>query len=198
MKLNNRGISIIEIIVTFALIMVMVIGMFTIVSNYRDKASYSLKKLDMDTFKNTLTKDIQNDIIKLGVKEINTNGECSTITGLNKCINIVFKDDSEKAFGTSLVNPNNRNSVENKFLYYDGEKYKLHDNLPEIIPEGRSILDFQAIKVVDSNILNTDSTTLSDGTIINIYSINVDISRSEFDEDFGIHIVATTDQELID
>ena len=49
MKLNNKGMSIIEIVLTFALIMVMVIGMLTIVMSYRDKASLSIKKLEMDT-----------------------------------------------------------------------------------------------------------------------------------------------------
>ena len=127
MKLNNKGMSIIEIVLTFALIMAMVIGMFTIIMNYRDKASLSLKKLEMDTFKNTLTKDIQDDILNLGVKEINTDGECSSIQGLSQCINIVYRDDSEKVFGTSKVDANNKDSVENKFIYYDGEKYKLRD-----------------------------------------------------------------------
>jgi len=50
MKLNNKGISIIEIVLTFSLIMIMVIGMIGIVFNYREKASISMEKLDMDTF----------------------------------------------------------------------------------------------------------------------------------------------------
>lgn len=193
MKLNNKGMSIIEIVLTFALIMVMVIGMLTIVMSYRDKASLSIKKLEMDTFKNTLTKDVQDDILKLGIEEVNMDGECATITGLSRCVNIVFKDGSQKVFGTSLINVNDRDSIENKFLYYDGEKYKLHDTLPEKIPNGRTILDFQSITVEDNNILSTDSAILTDGTVVNIYSIDVYISHIDFEEDFGIHIVATTD-----
>lgn len=193
MKLNNKGMSIIEIVLTFALIMVMVIGMLTIVMSYRDKASLSIKKLEMDTFKNTLTKDIQDDILKLGIEEVNMDGECATITGLSRCVNIVFKDGSQKVFGTSLINVNDRDSIENKFLYYDGEKYKLHDTLPEKIPNGRTILDFQSITIEDNNILSTDSAILTDGTVVNIYSIDVYVSHVDFEEDFGIHIVATTD-----
>lgn len=193
MKLNNKGMSIIEIVLTFALIMVMVIGMLTIVMSYRDKASLSIKKLEMDTFKNTLTKDIQDDILKLGIEEVNMDGECATIAGLSRCVNIVFKDGSQKVFGTSLINVNDRDSIENKFLYYDGEKYKLHDTLPEKIPNGRTILDFQSITIEDNNILSTDSAILTDGTVVNIYSIDVYVSHVDFEEDFGIHIVATTD-----
>ena len=113
MKLNNRGVSIIEIVVTFALIMVMVVGMLAIVFRYREKASISLEKLELDTFKNTLTKDIQDDILNKGVKTINYEGECLTNTELNSCINIVFQDDTEKAFGTSKVDTNDRESIEN-------------------------------------------------------------------------------------
>ena len=193
MKLNNKGMSIIEIVLTFALIMVMVIGMLTIVMSYRDKASLSIKKLEMDTFKNTLTKDIQDDILKLGIEEVDMDGECATIAGLSRCVNIVFKDGSQKVFGTSLINVNDRDSIENKFLYYDGEKYKLHDTLPEKIPNGRTILDFQSITIEDNNILSTDSAILTDGTVVNIYSIDVYVSHVDFEEDFGIHIVATTD-----
>ncbi len=193
MKLNNRGISIIEIVLTFTLIMMITIGLIDIVMNYRNKASLSLRKLDMDTFKNTLTKDIQDDILTLGIKEINTDGECTTIQGLKRCINIVFQDGSEKAFGTSAINPNDENSVRNKYLYYDGEKYALHDELPDKVPVGRNILDFQSITVEDNNLLSTDSIILEDGTVIQIYTIDVFISHIDFDQDFGIHIVATTE-----
>ena len=194
MKLNNKGMSIIEIVVTFALIMVMVLQMLTIVINYREKANLSLERLDMDTFKNNLTRDIQKDISTLGIKEINTDGECSTITGLNRCINIVFKDGTEKVFGTSKIDNNNYDSIENKYLYYDGLKYKLHDNLPDEIPVGRNPVDFQNIEVIDNNILSTTSALLEDGTVISIYSIDVYVSHIDFEQDFGIHIVATTDE----
>ena len=190
--------SIIEIVLTFALIMAMVVGMFTIVMNYRDKASLSLKKLEMDTFKNTLTKDIQDDILKLGIKEINMDGECNNVNNLAHCINIVFNDDSEKAFGTSKVDISDIDSIKNKYLYYDGEKYKLTDTLPEKIPAGRNVLDFQSITVEDNNILSTDSIILDNGLKVNIYSIDVYVSHVDFDQDFGIHIVATSDSNLDD
>ena len=198
MKLDNKGMGIIEIVLTFALIMAMVVGMFTIVMNYRDKASLSLKKLEMDTFKNTLTKDIQDDILKLGIKEINMDGECNNVNNLAHCINIVFNDDSEKAFGTSKVDINDIDSTKNKYLYYDGEKYKLTDTLPEKIPAGRNVLDFQSITVEDNNILSTDSIILDNGLKVNIYSIDVYVSHVDFDQDFGIHIVATSDSNLDD
>ena len=169
MKLNNKGVSIIEIVLTFALIMVMTMGMLSIVFNYREKASISMEKLDLDTFKNTLTKEIQDDILTLGVKEINTSGECLTNAELNSCINIVFLDGNSKAFGTSKVNNNDVDSIENKFLYYDGLKYKIVDKLPNKIPIGEKAVDFQTIKIQDQNILSTDSMVLENGTVVKFY-----------------------------
>lgn len=194
MKLNNKGMSIIEVVLTFVLIMAIVTGLLTVMMNYRDKASLSLKKNDLDTLKNTLTKDIQDDILKLKVREMNLDGECKTISNLQNCVNIVFQDGTSKIFGTSKIDPNNRDSIENKYLYYDGEKYKLKDTLPSKIPNERNILDFQTITINDNSMLSIDTTVLDDGTVIDIYSIDVYISHSSFDEDFGIHIVATNDQ----
>lgn len=199
MKLNNKGVSIIEIVLTFALIMVMTMGMLSIVFNYREKASISMEKLDLDTFKNTLTKEIQDDILKFGVKEINTSGECLTNAELNSCINIVFLNDTSKVFGTSKVNNNDVDSIENKFLYYgswsngDGLKYRIVDKLPSKIPIGEKAVDFQTIKIQDQNILSTDSMVLENGTVVTFYSIDVYISHIDFDEDFGIHITTTSE-----
>lgn len=197
MRLNNKGMSIIEIVITFALIMFMVIGLFTIVLNYQSKANDVIKKADLVALKTSLTKDIQDDISEYGVQEINEAGECSSLlnTSLNQCINIVFKNGQQKAFGVSIVNSDDPDSIKNKFLYYDGIKYKLKDILPDNIPEGRDIADFQSILISDGPILSIDSDTLSDGTIIKIYTIDVYISYLDFKEDYGIHITVS-DKDL--
>lgn len=192
-KLNNHGMSIVEIVLTFTLIMILVSGMLVIVVNYRTKVSISLERLKMDTFKNNLTQDIYNDILTLGLAEINNEGECATLS-LNRCINLVFQDGSEKAFGTSKVLANNKDSVVNKYLYYDGIKYKLKDDIPNTtLPSGRTYLDLQAINIMDDNIFDSTYTVLEDGTKVYLYSINVEISHVDFKEDFGIHILASTD-----
>lgn len=192
MRLNNKGMSIIEIVITFSLIMFMVIGLFTIVLNYQSKAADTIKKSDLIAFKTSLTKDIQDDISKYGVKEMNEAGECVNLlnNSLSQCINIVFKNDQQKAFGISLIDSNNPDSIKNKFLYYDGIKYKLKDTLPDNIPEGRDILDFQSLSISDGPILSVDSYSLDDDTIVKLYSIDVYISYLDFKDDYGIHITA--------
>ena len=192
-KLNNKGMSIVEVVVTFSIIMVISVGLLTIVVNYRNKISVSLERLKLDTFKSNVTQDVYNDILNLGVSEINTAGECSTLTDLNRCINIVFQDGSQRVLGTSKVTPNDKNSVSEKFVYYDGIKYKLKDYLPDNKPSGRVWKDLEAISINDDGILNSYSTVLEDGTKVYIYRIDIDVQHIDFTDDFGIHIVATTD-----
>lgn len=199
MKLNNKGMSIVEVIVTFSLIMFLVVGLLVIVVNYRNKMSISLERLSFDTFKNNLTQDINNDILTKGLKEIkddtNTTDSSSLCynLGLNRCIVLTFADNTKKAFGTSRVSALDKDSIVNKYIYYDGIKYKLKDELPKELPTGRSWIDLEAIKVVDDAILNSTYTVLEDGTQVSIYTIDISISHIDFKDDFGIHIVASTD-----
>ena len=198
-KMNNKGITIIEIVVTFSMIMFFAIGLLLIIGSYRNKVSVSLKKLELDTFKNNITQDVNNDLIKYKLKEINYTGECTTITGLNRCINFVLYDEEhnttiEKAFGTSEIQ-NNRNSVVNKYIFYDGIKYPLKDSeIPLTIPSGGKWKNFQVITMTDDLILDSSSVVLEDGTKVTIYRIDIPIYHLDFEEDFGIHIVATTDE----
>lgn len=205
-KMNNKGLTIIEIVITFSMIMFFAIGLLFIVVSYRNKVSVSLKKLDLDTFKNNLTQDINNDLIKYKLIEINYEGECPTLIStttpvsnrLNRCINFVFEDPNDssntiqKAFGSSYID-NTKASVEDKFLYYDGIKYPLKDKLPSSLPDNRTWKDLQSIRITDDTILNSSISILEDGTKVTIYRMDIYIEHLDYDEDFGIHIVATTD-----
>lgn len=207
MKLNCKGVSIVEVVITFSMIMVMVVGMFSIVINYRNKASITLEKMKMDTFKNTLTKDIQDDILKFGVKEIKPDtGKClEKAKEFSQCINIVYNNGEEKIFGIGKIGEGNtdeeiRKSIENKYLYYDGLKYEIKDyfsekmlKMIENMSQKRKLTDFQTINIIDSNMLTIDSMVSPDGKVIYFYSIDVYISHLDFDQDFGIHIAISTD-----
>ena len=199
MKLNNKGMSIVEVVVTFSLIMFLIAGLLIIVMNYRNKASITLERLKLDTFKNNLTQDINNDILTLGLKEAKDDTNTTDTTspcyglGLNRCITLTFNNNTKKVFGTSKVRADDRDSVINKYLFYDGLKYKLKDHVPTTLPEHRTYLDLQEIRVFDDRIFDSSFVVLEDGTKAYIYTFNVDVSHIDFKDDFGIHIVASTD-----
>lgn len=194
-RLNEKGMSVIEVVLTFALIMTIVAGILTLIMNYRNKTQTNLTYLELSTYKNTITKEIQDDILKLGIADINHGGEC-TSGEFSSCSNIVFKTGIEKILAVSKIDISNRDSVLNKYIRYGDTKYPIEDTLPETIPSGRQPGEFQSIFVSDSDFLSVDSTILSDGTEIKIYSIDIYIEHIDFDDDFGIHIVATNNDVL--
>lgn len=65
-KLNNKGMTLIEIIVCFVVVVVIVLAMFKTVNNYKDKQDIESYKSSIMTYKNTITKVIWDDIIARG------------------------------------------------------------------------------------------------------------------------------------
>ena len=196
MKLNNKGMSIVEVVLTFTLIMLISTGLLVIVVNYRNKVAVSLERLTMDTFKDNLTQDIYHDVLEKGVLQmidLTSSDTCNQLS-LNSCVQITFQDNSTSILGTSKININDKDSIQNKFIYYDGTKYKLKDSLPQSLPKDRTWSELAAIRVMDDNILNKITSVLEDGTKLDIYSIDIEISHIDFKEDFGIHIIASTDK----
>lgn len=64
--LNNKGMTLIEIIVCFVIVVVIVLSMIKVVNNYKDKQDVESYKNSVITYKNTITKVIWDDIIKNG------------------------------------------------------------------------------------------------------------------------------------
>ncbi len=200
-KLNEKGLTLIEVILTFALIMVIIAGILTIIMNYKARITIEMERLDLVTYKNTLTKEIQTDIIDRGLHEINSEGLCTEqASSYSSCINLVFKDGVEKILAVSkLKDSNNTNLIKllnNKYIKYGDTKYPINDTLPDTIPTGRSPRDFQNIFINDENILTSDSVILADGTTVKIYAIDINMEHIDYEDDFGIHIVATDNDTL--
>ena len=57
----------------------------------------------------------------------------------------------------------------------------------------RPYKDLQRVQINDDGILKVDYTILEDGTKINVYKIDVAVYHVDFREDFGVHIVMSTD-----
>lgn len=66
-KLNNKGITTIELIVSIVLIMMVASSLFSTITAYNEKRQVEGYKAEVLTYKNNLTKLIQDDFIKIGV-----------------------------------------------------------------------------------------------------------------------------------
>ena len=65
-KLNDKGLTVIEILVCFSIVVVIVMSMFKVVNNQKSKQEIESAKNSMLTYKNEVTKTIEEDIIKYG------------------------------------------------------------------------------------------------------------------------------------
>ena len=66
-RLNNKGITTIEVIISFVIVVIITASLYTTVSNYNQKRLLENYKSKIYTYKNTLTKEIQDDFIKIGL-----------------------------------------------------------------------------------------------------------------------------------
>ena len=69
-KLNNKGMTTIEILVSFVLVAIISSSLYTSVTNYNNKRKLESTKLQINTYKNLLTKEIQDDLIKNGLVSV--------------------------------------------------------------------------------------------------------------------------------
>lgn len=66
-KLNNKGMTTVEILISFVLVALISTSLYTTISNYNRKMDREAFKLEINKYKNILTKEIQDDIIKGGL-----------------------------------------------------------------------------------------------------------------------------------
>lgn len=66
-KLNNKGMTAVEILVCFVLVVIISVSMYTTVSSYQNKQQIEAFKEKIYTYKNLLTKEINDDLIKDGL-----------------------------------------------------------------------------------------------------------------------------------
>lgn len=98
-KLNNKGMTTVEILVSFILVAVISATLYTTVSNFNRKLQRESDKLTISTFKNTFTKNVQDDLIKNGLINVQTKEKHSSNAEKPRDVYIVdfeLKDHSRK------------------------------------------------------------------------------------------------------
>lgn len=79
-RLNNKGITTIEVIISFVIVVIITASLYTTVSNYNQKRLIENYKSKIYTYKNTLTKEIQDDFIKIGLTHATYKSEHNNAT----------------------------------------------------------------------------------------------------------------------
>lgn len=87
MRKNERGFSTVELLVCFIIVTTIVISMFDLIMNYKNRQQVESINSQMVTYKNTVTKVIEDDIIK--------HGGVSFATIAGNTVTLVFRNREE-------------------------------------------------------------------------------------------------------
>lgn len=100
LKLNNRGVTAVEILVCFVLMVIMVSSMYGTVVSYKNRQNIESAKEQILAYKNLLTKEIQDDLIKRGLTDAkitdSLNAEVTGNVDKTYTVELTFRDGSKK------------------------------------------------------------------------------------------------------
>ena len=173
-KINNKAFTVVELIITFSIVMVISLGLLKVVDSYREKQQNELYKKEILSYKNEVIKRIEDDFLDKAVKNIE-GIDVIEHPGYNQCITITFGDNTTKDL-----------CANNLEIKYDNIKYKYPNRF---------------IQLKDDFIYSTQDTIIDPGTgeeeamKVNgiprkICAINIKLRHTEIKEDFDINIVA--------
>ena len=177
-KLNERGFSILELVLSFTLISILVMGMLGIVLNYRSTVKVSTRRIGLTEFKSTVTSTIQEDILKFGVSSIN---RCSNGAGGVKMTCVVFHFRN----GTSKNLEYFNTAINNRYIQYGTRRFPIEEVIRTEYP---SLSDATIHLPSDRNGITLETKSVG-GSVV--YKVHLPISADDFSEDFGILIVTT-------
>ena len=176
LMMNEKGMTAVEVLVCFILVVVITVSMYTTVSTYKNKQQIEAYKEQIYTYKNLLSKDINDDIVKTGlinaeITEFNTTG--NEATGLNTySANLYLRDGSVKTLKIKSIKAYDylwdssleselpaANDQDDYFMIWYGDKgheimYPIPDLGESKNPNGKTIKDLRInnveMKIQDS------------------------------------------------
>jgi len=95
-KLNNKGITIVEILLCFVLVIGITFSLFSSLNNYKEKQQLESDRNAIVTYKNLLTKEIQDDLIMKGIKEVTNSSTSENDHSIQYNIDITLNNGEQK------------------------------------------------------------------------------------------------------
>lgn len=176
---KNRGFSIIELIVSFALTMIIVVILFEIIISLKNVYENSVTKSALVSRQNILTDYIYSDINDFGLSKITSCG--------NNCIQFVYKNGDSK--NLSWEYEYDMDSQKQSF-----QKIKYGDYAVDLIANSKFDLSLKASHSTYEykGVSVCTSTQIYPSTIIYFVDIKLPIYNTKFEnQDFGLNILQT-------
>lgn len=186
-KLNNKGITTIEVIITFVLVTIITISMYSTVSAFNTRRVLENNKEKIYTYKNILTKVIQDDFIKIGISSASyqKNVDASTTTYTVDCS---LKDGTKRQlviiqrFAKSSYHLSGGNVDDYYMIKYGKPDDMIEYPIPELgeykTDEGKIAKDFS---------INNVLINIKDDSILSIY---IGFYHPELGTRYSINIVS--------
>lgn len=186
-KLNNKGMTTIEILLCFILIVIITVSMYTTISAFNEKRMLEEYKAQIYSYKNLLTKEIQDDFIKVGITHVSQEHTLSENTD-TYIVNCDLKDGTkrslkiEKKYAKSAYHMVGSTTSDDYFMI----KYGTPDDMIEYpIPNlGEYINDYG--HVVKDLSINNVLISVSEHNVLSIY---IGFYHPELSTRYGINIV---------
>lgn len=192
MKLNNKGVTTIEILISFVLLAIIVVSLYGSVESYKNKQNIESNKNQIMTYKNLLTKEIQDDLIMKGLIDVTVKHQpfvAVPFTPETYTVDFSFRDGTKSQLIVKRVLANDYGVVgsgsctSGKNDYFsisygpegDLTEYELPDLGSGENNEGCKVLD---LRMSDINI-NTDN---------DILTIDIRFYHPDFSTKYGIDI----------
>lgn len=186
-KLNNKGMTTIEVVICFVIVVVITMSMYNTISTFNDQRILEGYKEQIYIYKNILTKEIQDDIIMVGLVSATYNKDTS-IPGKNVyTVKMELKDGTTRILEItqqltkSTYHIGGVEGINDEFMIeYNGIKYPLPNLGSTETEDGKTALDLS----INNVMINVDDYVLS---------IYIGLYHPEFSTRYGINIVCPID-----
>ncbi len=175
-KLNNKGFTVIELILSFIFVMILALSMFGLLTSYKNKSQIESIKADIVTYKNDITANIQKDI---NAKILRRAEYCNSgAHPVKSCVMLYFNDNTSARLSveTGSYTDEYGENYESNYISYNGIRYDTKEPA------------FTMISKKDLLLTADSSTFIEKG--INLYRIIIPITHTDLDEEYEIRIVA--------
>ena len=132
-KLNNKAFTVVELIITFAIVMTISLGLFKVIDSYRSKQEKVLYKKELLNYRDEIIKVVKDDMYNYGLKNIGTGqpplANIPSTDSVNQSIKITFKNDTYKYLYFGQTGCTNHQSCTGKYyIKYDQTRYTAPSN----------------------------------------------------------------------
>ena len=197
-RLNNKAFTIVELIVTFALVMTISLGLFKVIDSYRQKQQRASYKKEMVNYKNEIIKVVKDDIYKYGLKKIRTDDvyrpTVPTSEKINQFINLSFKNgggDKTLFFGQEGCDSGNSNCTGKYYIKYGDIKYRVPNDFIRLEDDVIYSCDVKdQVETAKALIVNSSSSYQADITKESYCRINFRMKHTEIKDEEVIRIAA--------